>query len=253
MKIAIHVNDGGEPVSLYEKGEIRLYEGAGQDWALLRSVPFEIGNDAKLSEVKAKLERAVLSFDDCQTLISGDTRGFLYSFIQEQLGYNIWTSGGTLDEQMEGVEQKTKEREAGQAAAAAAGCGCGSTPAVMNCSSGGCGGGARRRAFQLSGNPPEAKPQTAELVSNGHYRFDLVKAMADNPAINSRMALIPVLTDPIFETLDILLDHCPRWFPQKVDDLGLKARFEILDTPSHALKVSVSRESTDVDGRRLDA
>lgn len=66
-----------------------------------------------------------------------------------------------------------------------------------------------------------------ERVADGHYRINLIAELQRDQALNSRMALIPILEGQAFEKLEILCDHVPRWFSSALIELNLRAESQV--------------------------
>ncbi|WKW52127.1 Fe-only nitrogenase accessory protein AnfO [Rhodomicrobium lacus] len=234
MKIAAYVNDDGELTSLYKKGRFRLYEGEAKTWRPIGDISFEMSADASLPNVRETIETAATSLGECKIILSSEARGFFYSYFAE-LGVSSWKSNAPVLDALPTVEKG--EREKAEAAAAA---GCDS--AHEGCSSGGCGSKGRKKLVQLQPVTAAEPLIPAEDLGNGHYRFDLANELKKNPLLNSRQALIPILSQTPFETLEIICDHIPRWFMQRVAELDLDAAIVTLEAPAHGVKATVSRK-----------
>lgn len=215
MKIATYVDQAGAVANVYEQGEVRVYDQVDGTWTCVQTLPFRVDYEMTLTQVKAAVRDVATALGDCKVFLSSEVRGLIYSILQEEMGFHTWKSDGSLDHQLDTVAEKEvvyaaeKAREAAQAAAA---------PKVRasGCCGGGGGGWIRLKA------PPPA----AEALGDGHYRFDLVRVLKDDPNLNSRLALIPVMEETPFSRLEILCDHIPRWFTRKLLDLNLRAEFE---------------------------
>lgn len=216
MKIATYVDGTGTVASVYEQGEVRVYDTVGGVWSMVQTVPFHVTLDMTLAEVKAAVHAVAAALGDCKVFLSGDVRGLIYAILQEDMGFHTWKSDGPLLRQLDTVAEKEvvfaaeKAREAAAAAAA---------PKVR--ASGCCGGGGGGGWIKLKAPPP-----AAEALGDGHYRFDLTRVLKADPNLNSRLALIPVMEETPFSCLEILCDHIPRWFTRKLLDLNLRAEFE---------------------------
>ncbi|MBI5132639.1 MAG: Fe-only nitrogenase accessory protein AnfO [Rhodopseudomonas palustris] len=235
MKIAVYIDGQGRLVSLYEPGQFCIYEGSGGDWIAKREIAFAVDNGG-LAAVKAALAAAVADFGDCEVLLSGSVKGFLYSYLQEEFGLRVWKSEGMPVEQLAAVEQHEVDRAAQQQDNAA------SCVAAAGCSGGACGGGrARRPAVIPSAAMPEGLSTAAEDLGGGYFRIDLAGALEADASLNSRQILLPILESSAFDTLEILCDHLPRWFEPKLHDLNLKADCTRLDH-GHGVKVIVAHD-----------
>lgn len=204
MKIAAHVDDSGTPVSLSDRGRVRLYDNDGTGWRLVDEFPFVLPDDGSLASLRAALGTLARALGECRVLLSAEVRGFAYSFLQDQLGFHIWRSEGGLTEQLDAVL-------AGEERRAAEACACPSGESPSSC--GGCGG--KSNVISISG------PVKVVDRPDGSRSYDLIAAMAADGQLNSRAALVPLLAETPFRPLEIRLDHLPRWFTARTADLGL--------------------------------
>jgi Fe-only nitrogenase accessory protein AnfO len=217
MRIATYLDEqSGELKSLYESGVFRIYDNVSGIWCPVQSVTFSAALcRMRIGDIKQSLKVAVAEFVDCKVILSAEVRGMIYSVLQEELGFRTWKSTGSLLEQLDSVAQidaSFAEQQAAEAAAAA------QAPKVR---AGGCGaGGGSWRPRQ------KTAPPAAERIADGHYRIDLADVLARDPNLNSRLALIPIMEDTPFQKLEILCDHVPRWFSQKLTALNLRAEVE---------------------------
>lgn len=223
MKIAVHVDAVGRPVSLYEDGVIHLYEGSGDSWSKIGEFPFELPDGASIPLVRGLVERAAANLRDCRTLISGDRNGYIYSLLGQEMGFDCWTSEGAVSDQLAMVERRRGERAA-EVAKAAPSC------VSSGCSSDSC-GTARLRSSSCAGKADgkavvKAVVPAPENLGGGRFRVDLAALMRREPGLNSRDILFPLLEEGRFSELEIVCDHLPRWFSAKLAALDLSAATE---------------------------
>lgn len=210
MKIAIHLDDADQPLSLSRPGRLCLYEGTGADWTLVRELPLGLPLDRGIPAVRAAMDQAVQAIQPCQVLVSAEVRGYVYSLLQEQYGFSIWKSAGPVAVMLASVAE-AEARRAAEAEQAAA-CGCATVPAA------GCGGCGQARKAPAA-PPPEVVPEDGP---DGLLHVDLVSVMAADARHNSRSVLGPILAAIPFRPLTIRMDHQPRWFARTLRDLGLR-------------------------------
>lgn len=213
MKIAVHTDANGRPVSLYEDGVIHLYEGGGDRWSKIGEFAFALPDGASIPLVRGLVERVAANLRDCRTLISGDHNGYIYSLLGQEMGFSCWTSEGGVGDQLAMVERRQLEITAQQDASACAAAGCASS---------GCGG---RKASACG---PEVEAPLPEDLGDGRLRVDVAAVMRKLPSLNSRQILIPVLEGGAFTEVEVICDHLPRWFAAKLAQLGLEYTSETL-------------------------
>lgn len=227
MKIATYVDEEGTLSSLYAKGHVLVYDNAVGAWKAGQDIPFEIVPEMTLGTVKSALGDLAAQLGDCRVLLSGERRGLVYSLLQEEMGFHIWTSQGPALERLDVISSQEADRIAQEEQAAV------KTASETSCALGCCGkqGGPGRSACT-----PTTAP-SLERIGSGHYRIDLARVLESDPNLNSRQVLIPVMEETVFETLEILCDHVPRWFSRALDEMNMRAEF---DGTAQGLKVLVS-------------
>ena len=212
MKIAAYLDPQGVPVSLYTPGLLHLYEyreeAAHGTWHSLRRVPFAVDAAMRLPAVKAAVHAAAAQLDDCQTLLSGDTRGMIYTVFQEELGYRTWTSNGPLLQQLDGVRAREIEQTA-------------------------------KKRFDLVALSNVPTPMLIGDPRDGHFWIDLKDALNHESGSTSRQILIPFLQAGRFRQLEVLCDHLPKWLSWELQRLDLSAESEMIDATGSGLRVTV--------------
>jgi Fe-only nitrogenase accessory protein AnfO len=221
MKIAAYIDADGALASVYEPGVLRLYDNASGQWQSFGESPFAIRTDMTLAEVKTALRAAVAWMDGCTVLLSAEIRGLVYSLLQEENGFRVWKAQGAPESMLDQIARQDAElaRQRKQEAVERA------FAAAFSSPSGGCGGGGgggRRR----SGEALRAVRSLTESLGEERYRIDLAAILAKYKNANSMDVLIPLLEEMRFRSLEIRCDHLPRWFAQKLADLGLAAEIE---------------------------
>lgn len=214
MKIGAYIDAEGELTSLRNKGLLRLYEGAAQAWRPVRDIPLDISAETSLPTIRGALDGAAKALGDCRVVLSNETRGFFYSYLEE-IGVRTWQSSAPVMQALPVVEEGELER-----AAAASPC----HEARAGCGSSGCGSKGKKLASAA------VEPVAAQDLGDGRYLIDMAATLKKNPSTNSREVLIPILAETPFKTLEILCDHLPRWFHQQIAELGLEAKVETLET-----------------------
>lgn len=216
MKIAVHLDAGGQPVSLYEAGVIHVFEGSGEVWQTIDEFPFALPEGMTIPRLRGLVATMAAKLADCRTLISGDRNGYIYSLLGQELGVACWTSEGSVPEQLAMVERRSEDLAAEAAKAGA----CASS---SNCASGSCGSGNKSASCG-----PETAVPPPEYLGEGRLRIDVAAVMRQVPGLNSRQILLPVIEAGGFTKLEVICDHLPRWFAGKLEELGLDASYETL-------------------------
>lgn len=207
MQIAVHLDASGQPASLAEAGRLCLYEQSDTAWTLIEDFPFRLPREEGIPGLRRAIDMAVSALSPCRVLLSNAVNGYAYSLLQEQYGFSVWKSSGSLAEQLAAVVAGEEQRQAEAQAA----CGCDSIPAS------GCGGCGASKTAPIDAPPPVELRENAD----GSRHLDLIAAMAEDQRRNSRNVLGPLLAQTPFRPLTILMAHQPRWFRRCLNDLDL--------------------------------
>lgn len=217
MKVAAYLDRQGEMVSLYTPGSLCLYEyreidGHGS-WRSLREIAFAVDPTMRLPAVKAAVHAAVAELDDCKVLLSGDTRGMIYTVFQEELGFRTWQSAGPLLQQLDSVRARELELQA-------------------------------KKRFEIVALSNVPAPLLIGDPRQGVFWIDLKEALNHESGSTSRQILIPFLQQGRFHKLEILCDHLPKWLSWELERLDLSAESEMIDATGNGLRVTVYSRNT---------
>lgn len=232
MKIAAYVDDSSAATGPYEKGQICLYDQVSGQWEITKKIPLQINQEMRLLEIKELFFSAIFQLEDCKVFIVRELKGLFHALLIEELGFHTWKSEGTMLEQLDNVVRQEAEYVAELEKQALANA---NKPKVKATSSGGCGGGCSplRLAAMAGGSCESAcdvpPPVLIGDISEGRYSINLAEILDENPALNSRQILMPVLKETSFKKLEIVCDHLPRWFNNELRNLQLTAEPEVSD------------------------
>lgn len=220
MKIAVYVDSNGMVASPYGEGAVVLFTQTPEGWQSHKVFDFAITSDMSLADVKRAVQSLALRLEDCRVFLASESRGLLYSILEDELGFHSWRSHGLAKALLDEIAALEIKRQAAANVQA-------TVPQATFCGSG-CGGG--RRTIGMADECTPVVPVAADPVGDGGWRIDLSGALAAHPALNSREILIPLLEAGNFAWLEILCDHLPRWFSQKLTDLNLRADIDATGT-----------------------
>jgi len=236
MKIAAYIDESGSVSSFDRPGAVRLFDREETGWVEQDRIEIDFTEQPALAARKAVLRDLAARLGTCRVLLLSEVTGILTAILQEELGFRIWRSEGALDDQLDSVA--AHEAEAAKPKPVLVPIPVSPLPFPAG---GGCSGrrpGASSAATAAwSGAPITA--ETVGLPEDGRLRIDLAACLTSTPGLNSRDALIPILTGPPFRSLEILCDHPPRWLDQTASALGLIAAIEA--APDGGVRVTVSR------------
>lgn len=228
MQIAVFVDTDGMIASPYGEGGVALFSQTADGWQRQTDIAFAITPDMSLSDVKLAVQDLVSALGGCRVFVASETRGLLYSLLEDEHGFHGWRSNGLALPGLDALAALENARVvADTQAAEAAAC----QPASRGGCSAGCGSRVRAVAAEAT-----CIPNLAEPVGDG-WRIDLAGALEKYPSLNSRDILLPLLDVQNFTSLEVLCDHLPRWFSQELADLRLRA--DIHERNAGGLRVEV--------------
>ncbi len=201
MKIAVIIDEAGELVNRCENSRVCLYEKGLAGWTLEKQLRLDVPQGTGLPEAKRRLKGIFCQLDGCEVFLLRELRGLLFVLLQE-MGFRIWKSDGALAEQLDQVVLKEAEV----------------ATVVLK---------------------PLPAPVPIGTAGDGRFRINLAEALENDPSLNSKQILIPVLEKFAFQKLEIICDHLPRWFPQECERLKLLTESESPNTAGRGIRVVV--------------
>jgi len=227
MKIAVYLDTQGVPTGLYRPGTLHVFDeitdAAGRRWHACALHAFGIDAHMPLDGVKTAVANLVgMLGEECRVLLSGDIRGLPYSVLQEQYGFRIWKSEGSLAQQLDFVRERENEVQT-----------------------------QKKYELVVLGNRQVPAPVLTAGGTPGHYWIDL-RAALDHPSNpTSRGILIPFLAAGRFVKLEVLCGHLPKWMAWEFERMNLAAESEPIDATGDGLRVTVYSRQVAEGAKRL--
>ncbi len=243
MKIATCLNDDGGGGNPFTASTVRVFEGGGGTWVEVQKLEYRPAREMGVDEARLLLRRFATQLKGCEVFLLPELRGYAHAWLAES-GFRAWKSEGSLADQLDRVAElealggssrpdENPRRGATVRGTGGMGCGGGCGASISGdppkCASGKCPSGTgsfpEGGAEGLScGSVPE--PMAVGDPSDRRYRFDLAAALAADPTLTSRAALVPFLENEPFSVLELSFDHVPRWFEETLRRLKLVADFD---------------------------
>ena len=181
MKIAAFVNESGEIVDFYGKGEICLFGKVADAWAITKVLPLTLKREMGIAGVRSALTNTVSQLEDCEVFLVRELRGILKVYLEE-LGYRVWKSEGPLVDQLDNVLFREQE--------------------MLN-----------EEVVAVPSPQPVGEP------GDDSYRINLVELIRSGMPHVSREVLMPFFETVSFRKLEIVCEHIPKWFPMELETL----------------------------------
>jgi Fe-only nitrogenase accessory protein AnfO len=203
MEIAALLDDDGQATAPESGGTIYVFGRSEGNWVCTRELPFNVGSNATMQELRGYVSQVCEWLGDCKILAAKPAIGF-YRVTFGGCGIALWPVKGSPENFIEQVEDFYL------------------------------------RSTQAASEPPE-EVDLKTLIEPvpgraGHYRVDLRDAMAVKGAHNSQQVLLPFFQEANFVLLEILCDHQPRWFERVLPELNLRA---VVESASDVTRVHV--------------
>jgi Fe-only nitrogenase accessory protein AnfO len=197
MNVAAFVNESGEIVDFYEKGDICLFAKVSGCWEIKIVIPMTLKREMGLAGLRAALTASVSKLQDCEVFLVRELRGIVKVYLEE-LGFRLWTSEGPLIEQLENVTLRERDMLA-------------------------------EENIEVPAPLPVGDP------ADGSYRIDLAELLQSGIPHASREVLMPFFETVSFGRLEILCEHLPKWFPMELAGLNLKVETQTRDASSNGM------------------
>lgn len=184
--IAVLLNNAGETGSWLDDGTIKLYKRIDQEWLESKSLEYSVSNSTTIINLRNSLSTLVEQLDDCKIFVAKEISGQLFSILEAYF-FNFYELNGIPSSFLDSVlisEEKLHKEELLLASQAA------------------------NKFF------PEA------IDKFGNYTINLKKLLQEDGTISSKQILIPFLKDEVFESLEVVCDHIPKWFDRELSGMG---------------------------------
>jgi Fe-only nitrogenase accessory protein AnfO len=187
-KIAVHLSDLEETISLNECGTIKVYAKKNTQWVIEKKLDFSISEAVGIKGIRDKYVQLAEVLDDCKILVASNITGISYNVL-DSMGFNLWEIEGKPDEFLEHVLESEIKNEINE-------------------------------TKEYENGDKEIGPVEAD--KEGHYFIDLKRFTENNSRISTKQALLPFLRSRTFYELEIICSHMPPWFDREFAALGLK-------------------------------
>lgn len=171
-QVAVYVDKSGQTASLYEPGQIILYQKRQGQWTIIREKTFTLEQNLSLRELRQKMAEAIIFLEQCKVFVGLSIVGVPY-FELEKAGCSVWEFAGRPLEFLDYIvaqEEATDNQT-------------------------------------VTSAPVPAPIETA----NGCYKISLKEIQQNNSSLTSKQVLQPFLRQNQFYELEIICSHIPPW------------------------------------------
>jgi len=201
--IAVFVGENGKTASLYEKGQISVYQRKMGKWSIQREKEFSLDKSLGMKDLREKMADALDFLKDCKIFVGLSVTGVPYFELEKSL-FSVWEFEG---KPMEFLDYVLEEEE-------------GKPDQELN-------EGKNNRLF------------TPVEISNGCYRISLSEIQEKGTGVTSKQVLLPFLRKGVFYSLEVVCKHVPPWLQAEL--YGGDFSGEIEETSSGEVKIMITR------------
>ena len=192
MKIAVLTDKEGNTLSFYEPGIVKLFSNDNGTWSSIREFPFELNEEKWLAGIQQCIQMMLSRLDECRTLMVKFIKGVPLSILKES-GLSVWKVEGSPLDFFEHIREEEEKL---------------------------------RLEHQKSIKSSLPEPLPVGDKKHGIYAIDLVHVQAKGAGFNSKDVLLPFLQSRVFQKLEVICEHLPKWFEKEFDSLKLQFRIE---------------------------
>ncbi len=215
MRIAVCVNTEGITSTLEDGHLVKLYEQKEEQWVSLEEFPCSLELTNGISAVKDTITKLLMQLTDCKIFVATKISGQLY-YLLEANHFNSYEAEGHpllfLDSIYENELQERTLKASNETS-------------ILN-----------KTDFALTNLFIE------EIAHSGYYHINLRSALLQYPALSSKKLLKPFLKKKEFKELNILCDHCPKWFETELHSMGLQYTNQYQSNNECQIRISLRNE-----------
>ena len=192
MNIAVLTDNEGNTLSFNESGMVKLYSNEKGTWSCIREFPFELHEGNGLAGIQNSIQSMLSRLDECRIVMVKFIKGVPLSILKES-GVSVWKVDGSPLAFLEHIKEEEEKI---------------------------------RLEHQKSIQPALPEPLPVGDKKYGIYAIDLVHVQAKAAGFNSKDVLLPFLQSRVFQKLEVVCEHLPKWFEKEFASLNLQFRIE---------------------------
>lgn len=174
-EVAVVVGENGETTSLYDKGNVVVYQKKRGEWSVLKEKRFVLDKSLGMQELRNKMA-AVLDFlGECKIFVGLSITGVPY-FELEKAKFSVWEFEGKPMDFLDYVLEEEEERH-----------------------------------DQEANKEENAVMLTPVETSDGYYRISIKEIQENDTGVTSKQVLLPFLRKGQFYSLQVICNHVPPW------------------------------------------
>lgn len=216
MRIAVCVNAEEITSTLEDAHLVKLYEQKEEQWVPVEEFPCSLELTNGISAVKDTIAKLLMQLTDCKVFVATKISGQLY-YLLEANHFNSYEAEGHPLLFLDSICENELQEMALKAS----------------------------NATSQSNKTDFAFINLFVEESNhpGYYHINLKNALLQYPELSSKKLLKPFLMKREFEELNILCDHCPKWFETELPSMGLHYNNQYQSNNECQIRISLREES----------
>lgn len=191
MKIAAFIDEDGHTLPLYAAGIVALHTLKDNAWVCIKKIPFTIDETMNLAIIQHQIFTLIADFEDCTVFITESMKGAPLS-IFDGMGISVWDYKGNPVKILNQIKEQEDQFNDG------------------------------------TSGPEQIKvPVAIGNHSDGCFIIDLKKVLDSDDNLTAKKVLLPFFRETIFQQLEIICEHPPKFFEKESAALKLKVKTEI--------------------------
>lgn len=183
--IAVFRDDNDQLARFDEMTHWVVYTKEETVWRKSDRVPFQPVLSGEIATIRENINKMIEDFKTCKIIIAKSLTGIPYQ-IFDKSGFIICESEAFDLDLLEAIQKDLI-----------------------------------RNTHDENNNKDLVPPAPGETDQSGYYFLDLTQLKQKHPEMSSKMVLLPFLKNTPFYSLDLVCDHIPPWFDQKLEEMKL--------------------------------
>jgi Fe-only nitrogenase accessory protein AnfO len=212
MRIAVCVNAEDITASLEDVHLVKVYERKEEQWVSLEEFPCSLELTNGIAAAKGAIANLLMQLRDCNVFVATKISGQLY-YLLEANNFNSYEADGHPLLFLDSIyENEFKEIN---------------LKASKNAST------SNKTDHAITSLFVE------EIDHPSYYNINLKSALLQYPELSSKKLLKPFLNKKEFKELNILCDHCPKWFETELHSMGLQYGMQQLTNNTCQIRITL--------------
>lgn len=195
MKIAAFIDEDDHALPFYATGNVALHTWQDDSWTCIKKIPFAIDETMNLAIIQHQIFTLIAELEDCTVFVTKSMKGAPLS-IFDGMGISIWDFKGAPVKIFDQIKElKDKELED------------------------------KVKAGMIKSEQIKV-PVAIGPLRDGHFIVDLKKVLESDEHLTAKKVLLPFFRETIFQQLEIVCEHPPKFLEKESAALKLHVQTE---------------------------